>query len=346
MTRQRPTAGRPGRPGASSPGARSGLSLAIATAFGASLVVAGPAAAAPVTLVPANLRAEALTAGLPPNPALDCTATSAALASPATATCLPSGNFYALPTAISSARAGTDWGLQVAGQSRGSSVSSTARIQTGFTNGTSDTLRFSYSYLIGAGSLVLGTGIGLEVENPTTGVIAPYLVISGTMQAQARLRSMITIAAPGGTSVSESAVQIDFDPVGPDPFSRTNDFTGLAGFTAGPSSVSWADTVFSVPILLDLLPGQSFTMTHELMGTAFATEPSGYCCSGTRCSATYSGAEQSLGGIAALALGLTYERLTGGEPGGGSGGQVLLPGTLLLGAAGLAGMGLARRRRR
>jgi hypothetical protein len=163
------------------------------------------------------------------------------------------------------------------------------------------------------------------------------------MQASASLSSRIRVTGAVTTSV-DGEVGIVFTASGPD--SVTNSFTGLSGVTIGPSSVSWSDTVFSIPILLDLLPGQSFMLTHDLVGFATSREPTGFCCSGSRCSATYSGAQQSLGNIGALALGLTYERLTGGNPGGGPGGQVLLPGTLLLGAAGLAGMGLVRRRRR
>jgi hypothetical protein len=315
------------------PSAPSALSAALALAFGAGLAVHDPATAVPVTLVPADLRATASTNGLG-DTNLDCTATSTPGSSPATVTCLPPGNISGLlPLAQSSARAGVDWGLQVAGQSRSSSVTSTAGFQTSFNNMTgSDTLRFSYRYLIGAGSLELGTGFGLND-------------IRSSMQASASLSSRIRVTGAVTTSV-DGEVGIVFTASGPDTVTKTDSFTGLSDVTIGPSSVSWSDTVFSIPILLDLLPGQSFMLTHDLVGFATSSEPTGYCCSGSRCSATYSGAQQSLGNIGALALGLTYERLTGGNPGGGPGGQVLLPGTLLLGAAGLAGMGLVRRRRR
>lgn len=311
------------------PSAPTALSAALALAFGAGLAFHTPARAVPVTLGPSNLTALALTGG--GGTSLDCSAASVPGSSPAQATCLPSGNFYLLPSAQSSSRAGVDWGLQVAGQARGSEVTSTARIQTGFTNSTTDTLRFGYRYLIGAGSLELGTGIG-GLEN-----------VSGIMQARASLLSRITVAGIGATSV-EGEVGIVFSSTDPDSVTRTGAFTGLNGVSVSPSSVSWSDTVFSLPGLLDLLPGQSFTLTHDFVGFARATAD-GFCCSGTRCSATYSGAQASLGNIANYALGLTYEKITGGDPGGG-GNPVVLPGTLLLGAAGLAGMGAVRRRRR
>jgi hypothetical protein len=322
------------------PSAPSALSAALALAFGAGLAVHDPATAVPVTLFAADLRATASTDGLG-DTNLDCTAASTPGSSPATVTCLPPGNISGLlPLAQSSARAGVDWGLQVAGQSRSSSVTSTAGFQTSFNNTTaSDTLRFSYRYLIGAGSLELGTGFGLND-------------IRTSMEARASLSSRIRVTVAGAGAVTTSVdgeVGIVFTESGPDTVTKTGSFTDPSGpldVTIGPSSVSWSDTVFSIPILLDLLPGQSFMLTHDLVGSATSSEPTGYCCSGSRCSATYSGAQQSLGNIGALALGLTYERLTGGNPGGGPGGQVLLPGTLLLGAAGLAGMGLVRRRRR